>query len=196
MSKFWRSINKYEGYYEVSNMGEIRSLNRTILAFNGGSKKIESVRRIGKLLKQSKTSGGYLIINLWKDGRMVTRYVHQIVIGAFTPNIENKEFVNHIDGNKSNNNISNLEWCTQSENAIHSFYVLGKNSLLDYLKTHQKEKHPSNKSVIMIGRDNVLIKTFPSVTLAGKEMNIDPNCIIRICKGRGVLSGGYKWKYA
>lgn len=108
----WMPIKGYEGLYEVSNHGRIRSLPKR------GFYKTA-------LLKQRDNGFGYKICILTKNNKRRTFMVHRIVAEAFLPNTKNKKQVNHIDGNKYNNNLDNLEWCTNSENQLHKFRTLG-----------------------------------------------------------------------
>lgn len=107
-NEIWIDIEGYEGLYQVSNYGNVRSLN---------------YKRTGKskILKQQKHKSGYLKVNLYINGSMRTYLVHRLVCEAFIDNPENKPEVNHVDGNKGNNAIDNLEWTTRSENQIHAW---------------------------------------------------------------------------
>ena len=113
MEEIWRNIEGYEGSYEVSNLGRVRSVDRCIV-MSDGRKQIKK----GKMLAQVKRRRGqdYLSVGLWKNNRLKSCLVHRLVAKAFIPAVENKEFINHKDENQENNCVSNLEWCTALEN--------------------------------------------------------------------------------
>ena len=111
----YRDIKKYEGLYQVSNQGNIKSLPRTIINKNGREQKFP-----GKLLKQELTTDGRCRVSLCKNHKITRYLVHRIVGETFIPNSENKPHINHIDNDPTNNNDWNLEWCTHSENMIHA----------------------------------------------------------------------------
>jgi len=115
MKEEWSEISGYEGYYEVSNLGSIRSIERYV-----NSKNRSLALKRAKSIKTSKR-GDYISVNLTRENKQKTFSVHRLVALTFIPNPENKLEVNHIDGNKLNNSINNLEWCTRSENEIHSY---------------------------------------------------------------------------
>jgi NUMOD4 motif/HNH endonuclease len=108
--EIWMAIPDYEGYYEVSSMGRVRSLPR--ISHRGFKLK-------GKIIKGSPNQDGYLHLRLWKDGAKEIFRVHRLVALAFIRNPENKPRVNHIDNNRSNNALSNLEWATHQEDVDH-----------------------------------------------------------------------------
>lgn len=110
--EIWKDIPDYENYYQVSNLGRIRSLDRF---YNGRTLK-------GKILKLSPNLYGYLRFTAKKDNITKTLHVHRIVLLTFNPISENKQ-VNHINGDKTNNNLENLEWCTDSENKVHAYKI-------------------------------------------------------------------------
>lgn len=115
MNEIWESIIGYEGYYEISNCGRVRSVDRTIYFKNNKGSRFYK----GKILKQ-KYHNGYALVNLNKNKNMETLAVHILVAKHFLENPLNLPVVNHKDGVKSNNNVTNLEWTTQKENNIHA----------------------------------------------------------------------------
>ena len=117
MKETWKDIIGYEGVYQVSNFGRVKSLDRDeyVSSFSHGR------IREGRVLTQIKSRGGYMLVHLSKDGVAKTASVHRLVAKAFIPNPMKKTTVNHIDGNKANNISDNLEWATMSENISHAF---------------------------------------------------------------------------
>lgn len=107
----WADIRGYEGSYQVSNKGRVKSLPRTVR--NG---KYGVIKRVGQVLKGRKKGDGYIAVRLSGTNKLV----HRLVAEAFIPNPENKPYVNHINLNKSDNDVDNLEWCTHRENMIHA----------------------------------------------------------------------------
>lgn len=105
--EIWRVVVGYDGCYEVSNVGNVRRLPHR--------------GRPIKMLSAFKEPKRYVRVVLHLNNKGKSSRVHRLVAKAFIPNPENKPFINHIDGNKHNNLVSNLEWCTQSENVIHSY---------------------------------------------------------------------------
>lgn len=119
----WKNIKCYEGLYQVSNLGRIKSLSRTVHQYNYMAKKDIKITFKEKIRKPRMSKDGYYIINLNKDGKMTTYRVHRLVGEQFIENKENKPYINHKDGNKLNNNVDNLEWCTAKENSIHGWKI-------------------------------------------------------------------------
>lgn len=111
----WASVLGYEGYYEISTSGQIRSLDRSIVTASG-----ERFIK-GKLLRAKNNGYGYKFVLLCKDGIKRCGYIHRLVAQAFHPNPENKPQVNHINGDKEDNTVQNLEWVTPSENSMHAY---------------------------------------------------------------------------
>ena len=118
--EIWKEISGYEGYFEVSNLGNFRSKDRVIRYKDNGTRLYP-----GKLLKTETIVEGYQRIVLMKEAIKKRYMCHRLVAQEFVPNPDNKPYVNHINGNKADNRAENLEWVTQSENELHSHSVLG-----------------------------------------------------------------------
>ena len=114
MKELWKDIEEFEGYYEVSNMGNVRSKDRYFHNWRAKCK------LKGKPKKAWNHSRGYLMVDLYKDNKSHKRFVHRLVAIAFIPNPNGYPNVNHIDNNGKNNLVSNLEWCTQAMNVEHA----------------------------------------------------------------------------
>jgi len=114
MEEIWKDISGYEGLYQVSNLGRVRSLDRLSHYIRNGNPEAKLFK--GRIMKQSHTTDGYLMIYLRKGGKDKYYSVHRLVAQAFIPNPENLPFVNHKDEVKDNNCVDNLEWCTHIYN--------------------------------------------------------------------------------
>jgi hypothetical protein len=130
-TEIWKDIENFEGRYQISNLGRVKSLPRIVKRNNWSNQTINE-----KILKTFINKGGYEIAVVQNGSRGKHLAIHRLVALAFIPQIEGKTFVNHIDGVKTNNAISNLEWCTRSENEKHA-YRIG-------LKTLKGEQHSQN----------------------------------------------------
>lgn len=111
----WKDVTSFEGKYQVSNKGQVKSLDREVYYSNGYTQ-----YHLGKILTPILHSNGYLYVGLHDKKRTRSKSVHRLVAEAFIPNPDNKPCVNHKDGNKHINCVENLEWCTYSENHIHA----------------------------------------------------------------------------
>lgn len=135
--EIWNSISGYEGLYEISNYGAVKSLSKVWISGNNRKCSHE-----GKLLNQFCDAVGYRFVGLYKDKKIKYLKVHRLVASAFCENIENKPQVNHKDGDKSNNYYENLEWCTAKENTQHAI----KTGLMP--SQRKKGESPKAKRVI------------------------------------------------
>lgn len=171
----WAILNEYPRY-AISSKGRIRSLIT------------------GILLKQKDGRGGYYQVELSSKFGKKTEFVHRLVAKAFIKNNDNKPQVNHIDGNKKNNNVDNLEWVTAKENKQHAL----KNNLIKKFG-HQKE-------VIQMDMKGNEIARFKSACEASRVVGVSQGNISNVCRGyisvdefgyknHHVTAGGYKWKY-
>lgn len=116
MGEIWRPIEDYEGIYLVSNLGRVKSVDREIMEKTGKRRPIK-----GRILKPYIDKAGYKTCRLYKDGIDEFFFIHRLVSMAFVDKNEGKDYINHIDGDKGNNNAKNLEWCTHQENIVHAF---------------------------------------------------------------------------
>lgn len=181
----FKDVLGYEGLYQVSNFGRVKSLKRKNVFYCGLKKEYLERPVKEKILNFSKSNRGYLQVCLTKNGNYKTYTVHRLVAKAFIDNPLNKKTVNHIDGNKLNNCVNNLEWATSSENNKHAF----DNGLS---KPHNQRK------VNQYDLNNNYIKTWNSIAEFLKENNINlkNSGITSCCKGKQKTAYGYKWKYA
>lgn len=169
MKEIWKDIKGYEGLYQVSNLGKVKSLKKNII------------------LKPYIEKKGYLRIDLNKNGKSKHYLIHRLVAEAFIPNPLNKLQINHIDCNKQNNCINNLEWSTNLENAIHAY-----NNNLRPFKPLRK--------INQYDLDGNFIKTWNSIIEASsqfKNVSNHPQCNISgVLRGLRKTAFGYIWKYA
>lgn len=112
----WLPVKGYEELYEVSDTGEVRSVDRVLSVTNQKERLFKGRVLLQTMNKQVQ----YKQVSLWKENKGTSYYVHRLVAEAFIPNPEGKPEVNHIDGNRQNNHISNLEWVTSGENSLHA----------------------------------------------------------------------------
>jgi len=127
----WLDVKGYEGYYMVSNFGNVKSIDRYVNSKNGSK-----MFKAGRILKQSYNCRGYLCVKLCKNGINKNTRVHRIVVESFLLKENGKEIVNHKDGNQTNNNFENLEWCNHKENSQHAL----ANGLRRYILDEKQEK--------------------------------------------------------
>lgn len=191
--EIWKDVVGYEGLYQVSNLGRVRSLDRYVKCGHGAMK-----RHRGGILKQFVNKQGYLSTSL-SSGTIKTHDVHRLKAIAFIPNPENKPCVNHRDGVKTNNGYhadgrDNLEWATYSENNKHAFDVLNKEPSRAMLGKFGVE-HGMSKPVIQYDKNGIFIAEFASATEANRILGISNNHISDCCYGRIKSSGGFIWKF-
>lgn len=165
MRELWKDVVDYEGEYMISDKGRVMSL------------KSKSEPRI---LTTFLGERGYPRINLLRNGKNKQVFVHRLVVESFIGSIPEGKFVNHKDGDKTNNNLHNLEIVTQKENVQHSLYVLGNGV----------------KPVYKLNKNNYrVICEYKNVSQASKETGICDAAIWKVCNEERNFAGGYSWAY-
>ncbi|HEM9258124.1 TPA: HNH endonuclease [Streptococcus agalactiae] len=176
MNEVWKDIPIVKGYYQVSNLGRVRSIGRTVNA------KQRTRKTKGRILKQS-LSSGYAIVTLSVNGLRKSIRVHRLVAEAFIPNPINKRTINHIDENKLNNRVDNLEWATDKENANHG-------------NRTTKSSLGRCKPVEQFTLEGEFINTFDSIKSASMKTGISSQRTTATAMGHQKQTHGYKWRYA
>ena len=174
----WRDIKGYEGIYQVSDLGKVKSLARTIYFPSGGKRKVKD-----RILKPAIDKDGYELLTLAKNGENKNTRVHRIVAEAFIPNNENKPQVNHINEIKDDNRAVNLEWSTSQENINHGNGI-------------EKRAKKARKPVMAINILTKERKVYPSIISTEKD-GFCSRTVSSVCKGREgrTQHRGYFWKY-
>lgn len=173
MEELWKDIEGFEGLYQVSNTGKIRSFIR------------KSETSPPWHLIKPHFARGYTFAALYaKDSKRAKNFlVHRLVAKAFVPNPNNYPEVNHKDENKQNNNADNLEWCTRAYN-------------MSYGTARFRQGISASTPVEQLTIDGVPIALYYSIPVAAKINNIDCSSIIKCCKSKRIHTGGYRWRYA
>lgn len=168
--EIWKSVVGYEGYYEVSNLGNVRSVDRIVKNKNNTTKIIK-----GKNHKLTVAQSGYISIVLYKNCEQKVYRVHRLVAEAFIPNPQNLPQINHIDENKGNNNVENLEWCTGSYN----------------IRTRSKK---GERRIIQYDKNGNFIKIWNSIKEISETLNIKYSTIQSAVSEKHFNSNCF-WRY-
>lgn len=170
MEEIWKNIQGYPNY-QISNMGNVKSLN-----YNNTGKE--------KMLKPSKTWDDYLMVVLYKDGKCKMHYVHRLVGQAFIENPNNYEQINHKNEIKTDNRVSNLEWCDRKHNinyGTHNKRVATSNT-----------NHPNKSKQVLCVETNII---YPSVNEVQRQLGFSRGNISSACNGRFKQAYGFHWRY-
>lgn len=164
MQEEWRDIPEFKGLYQASNLGRIRSLKTGIVMIPQINHK------------------GYHRLLLMKAGKAYSRLIHRLVASAFIPNPMSLPQINHKDENKTNNNISNLEWCTNIYNH-------------NYGTRNARVSVANSRPVLSINKHGY-ISLYPSALVASKLLGVNPASVTHACQSGIATLKGYKWRYA
>lgn len=182
----WKDVVGYEGLYQVSNYGKIRSVDRLVAHNNGGEQFIK-----GKNKKiQIRDKDGYGQVNLYKDGKYKTLKVHRIVAEAFLGKCDENLQINHKDWDRKNNKIENLEWCTAKYNVEHRRSPLVVNRAKRWYGPIRERK------IVQKQIDGEIKKYYPSAASAAKENGFDSSSITKAARKKMRTYKGYIWEYA
>lgn len=181
--EIWHDIKGFENKYQISNLGNVKSLKRTIIRKNGKKQTFQE-----RILKPCKNNKGYYIVSL--DGELHT--IHRLVAENFLENL----VVNHKNGIKTDNRIDNLEFIAQKDNCIKTW----KQGLCENVRRsayNQKHKRDikTSRAVIQIDANGNIINSFVSIREAEEKTGIHNSLIIGVCQGKHKTTHGYKFKY-
>jgi len=169
-----KNVTGFDGYY-VSDDGKVWS------------------EKSKRFLKSSLCNSGYKMISLCVNGMCKRMSIHRMVASAYIDNPENKRTVNHIDGDKTNNHVDNLEWATYKENSTHSIRVLG-NPKPPTMKGKFGHDHNRSKEVFLFDANGLFIKNFGSISEAGRELNVPVSSVHYCCSNRTSVGGYFVFK--
>ena len=197
MNEEWRDVVGYEGLYQVSNYGNIKSCDRYVNS-RYGCKRFSK----GIMLKKVLNSDGYHVVALCKDGKHREGKVHRLVAEAFIPNPENKPCIDHINTNRTDNVVENLRWVTPKENSNNKITlqsIRGENAY--WFGKHQKEEAKekiskrNSKRIYQCDLDGNVIRIYKSAVDASNELKCVPTAIRNCLRGRCKSCKGFTWKY-
>lgn len=174
MTEIWKDIKGFEGLYQISNFGRVKSLKRIVQRGSNYKPVCERILKEGD-------NDGYAFVVLSKNGKCKTKGIHRLVAEAFIPNPYDLPLINHKDENSKNNHVDNLEWCNYSYN----------NS---YNNVRIKAATNKRKIVLQYTKDGIFIREWSHAREAAEVLHISKRAIYECCKGRSKTSGGFIWK--
>ena len=182
----WENVPGYENLYSLSNYGRLKHLPYSLYGLNK-----ERVDIGEKIRKPNLMRTGYYAYELWKENKRKVYLLHRLLAIIFIPNPLMLPQINHIDGNKQNDNLSNLEWCTPRENIIHAINVLGVANGRNY--KYGKE-HYRAKPVCAVNEFGEIIMQFDCMQDAYRQTGIRESGISSCVRGKQKTAGGFIWR--
>lgn len=190
-NEIWKDIKGFEGLYQVSNLGRVKSLERKVSALNNGTKCLKRINE--RILCQKTSYQGYKIVLLYNNKKRKYCSVHRLVATAFIPNPNNKPCIDHFNCIRSDNRVSNLRWCTIKENCNNPLTLINKSNLRKGIKQRPEVIEKRFKKVYQYTLDGELVKVWDSVKEAQQYYN---NTHISSCaRGERKKCVNYKWFY-
>ena len=192
MQEIWKDIKGFEGMYQVSNLGRVRSVDRfdSIGRLQKGN--IKAIRDNGK---------GYKTVNLHKDNKDKKCRVHRLVATAFIENPDNKPEVHHIDSDRSNNKLENLQWVTSKENNNFPEHIESMKKNPNWLKTRKSAVAKATEKAIVVNsrrtkftRGDVSLE-FSSLAEGARQLGLDRSRCAKVANGKRKHTHGYKVEY-
>lgn len=183
MKEIWKDIKGYEGIYKISNIGRVKN------------KLTEEIK------KQSDNGNGYKNVNLWKQNKGKTFYIHRLVAEAFIENTLNKTEVHHIDSDRSNNTVENLAWVTTKENNNLGKRIERLTNNKRWIETRSTSMAKAREKSIVINSYKTkftkgdFVKVFDSLAQGARELGLDKGCCTRVANGKQTHTHGYKIEY-
>ncbi|MBN2661602.1 MAG: HNH endonuclease [Tannerellaceae bacterium] len=188
--EIWKDVAGYEGLYQVSNLGRVKSIPRKVTNGTGGEFFTKP-----KIMNRHKDTSGYHAIALCKNSKMKKTKLHRIIAKAFIPNPDNKPQVDHINGIRTDNRLSNLRWVTPSENNKNGYRNGNKKVFKPRVNVSGKSIREATP-VSQYSQDGIKIMSFDSIHKASKHTGIPISSISNACKKQRKTSHGYVWKYS
>lgn len=185
--ELWKDVPGYEGYYQISDQGRVKSLERSFFSGKSNGSLMLLPEGIKKVVVNA---DGYECVGLSINGKETKYKVHKLVALAFIGNPENKDCVDHINTIRADNRVENLRWCTRKENMNNHL------TLKNLADCHRGKRQVRKKKIAKVDPDTErIIHIFDSALAAGQSINVGSSWILKACKKYPTLAHGFIWKY-